>query len=327
MDLRIKMEPSKVLLGIVLFCLFIFYTSYASGEVIPDDLANNVKISDEVFFNQELQTGKQLSVTGIVTNQNDKPVTIWISLYSWTTNHNPWQLNSTETSKPIIIPSHVSFRYHISAIAVQPGAYRMHTQVIVENGKTILGQGETINVKGSEIHVTNLQENTISLKSQKNQSLVVLSTSMISGLDYNNSNNQISFKVSGDKGPARPETIIPVGKILHGPYFITLIDSIPMLNYQTISDAILNETFLKLTYNSASHYITIEGSKSIPEFSTINQCSDTEIFLNGTCKECPSGICEHVPEFGSLALVVISLSITVMLVISKKTRFLYFLGK
>lgn len=55
--------------------------------------------------------------------------------------------------------------------------------------------------------------------------------------------------------------------------------------------------------------------------SQIPKCPGTQVFQNGTCWECSPAGCYRVPEFDSLAGIVIIISIVGVITISRKFRF------
>lgn len=108
---------------------------------------------------------------------------------------------------------------------------------------------EKINVKGNDVD------------------LDLSSSSTISDFAVNEENKQISFKVSGDDG-TQGITVIPVSKVLQGPYTITL-DGQPITDFETLTDQTTGDVSIKIKYHHSTHNVIISGANVVPEFPTI----------------------------------------------------------
>jgi len=240
----------------------------AYGHGVPEALQGKlVRIDDETFSPQTVQTGQKITVSGVIVNQVNQSLRTWISLLSQTTENNGLQIISTDPANVTeILPSGV-VHYTLTIKALKPGLYHVHTQLIIENGEMVLGPGQTIFVQGNAINDTSLNLDIFGVKSGgKQTAMKILSSSVISRFSYDENTKQISFSVSGDNGTGGT-TVIPVGIMLQSPYFIVTVDGKTMLDFQTTVDSSTGETFLKLTYSPTRHDITITGINALPEFS------------------------------------------------------------
>ena len=241
----------------------------AYGHGVPEALQGKLaRIDDETFSSQTVQTGQEITVSGVIVNQVNQSLMTWISLLSWTNENDGWQIISTDPANVTNIPPSGVVHYTLTIKPLKPGLYHEHTQLIIENGEMILGPGQTIFVKGNTLNETSLNLDVFGIKSGgKQTAMKILSSSTISGLSYDENTKQISFSVSGDNA-TEGTTVIPVGIILQSPYFIMTVDGETKLDYQTIVDPTTGETFLKLTYSPTQHDITISGVNALPEFSS-----------------------------------------------------------
>jgi methane/ammonia monooxygenase subunit B len=112
-----------------------------------------VRIQDEAFSAQTLNTGDQLTVTGTLQSLVNKPLRAWLSLFSESTNAgNRWEFLSRDPPGNIFdIPPQGTIPYSITAKALEPGVYHVHTQLNVEHIGPGLGPGQTIQVSGPYI--------------------------------------------------------------------------------------------------------------------------------------------------------------------------------
>lgn len=92
-------------------------------------------------------------------------------------------------------------------------------------------------------------------------------SSTVSALSFEKEQKMLSFMVSGKEG-TQGTTIIPIGKVLRGPY-IVMIDGVRTQNYQIMKD---DDNVgdpgasMKIWYGSSRHAITILGTNIVPEF-------------------------------------------------------------
>ena len=129
-------------------------TQTAQGHGVQAQLQSRfVRIQDEAFSTQTLNTGDQMTVTGTLQSLVNKPLRAWLSLFSESTNAgNRWEFVSRDPPGNIIdIPAQGTLPYSITAKALEPGIYHVHTQLNLEHIGPGLGPGQTIQVTGSPI--------------------------------------------------------------------------------------------------------------------------------------------------------------------------------
>ena len=112
-----------------------------------------VRIQDEAFSAQTLNTGQQLVVTGTLQSLVNKPLRAWLSLFSESTNAgNRWEFISRDPPGNIFdIPPQGTIPYSITAKALEPGVYHVHTQLNIEHVGPGLGPGQTVQISGNPI--------------------------------------------------------------------------------------------------------------------------------------------------------------------------------
>jgi len=112
-----------------------------------------VRIQDEAFSAQTLNAGQQLVVTGTLQSLVNKPLRAWLSLFSESTNAgNRWEFISRDPPGNIFdIPPQGTIPYSITAKALEPAVYHVHTQLNIEHVGPGLGPGQTIQVTGPAI--------------------------------------------------------------------------------------------------------------------------------------------------------------------------------
>lgn len=126
----------------------------AEGHGVQAQLQSRfVRIQDEAFSAQTLNTGDQLVVTGNLQSLVNKPLRAWMSLFSESTNAgNRWEFIARDPPGNIFdIPPQGTIPYSITAKALEPGVYHVHTQLNVESVGPGLGPGQTIQVSGPAI--------------------------------------------------------------------------------------------------------------------------------------------------------------------------------
>ncbi len=126
----------------------------AEGHGVQAQLQSRfVRIQDEAFSAQTLNTGDQLVVTGNLQSLVNKPLRAWLSLFSESTNAgNRWEFIARDPPGNIFdIPPQGTIPYSITAKALEPGVYHVHTQLNVEHVGPGLGPGQTIQVSGPAI--------------------------------------------------------------------------------------------------------------------------------------------------------------------------------
>jgi len=112
-----------------------------------------VRIQDEAFSAQTLNAGQQLVVTGTLQSLVNKPLRAWLSLFSESTNAgNRWEFISRDPPGNIFdIPPQGTVPYSITARALEPGVYHVHTQLNIEHVGPGLGPGQTVQISGNPI--------------------------------------------------------------------------------------------------------------------------------------------------------------------------------
>jgi methane/ammonia monooxygenase subunit B len=112
-----------------------------------------VRIQDEAFSAQTLNAGQQLVVTGTLQSLVNKPLRAWLSLFSESTNAgNRWEFISRDPPGNIFdIPPQGTVPYSITARALEPGVYHVHTQLNIEHVGPGLGPGQTVQISGQPL--------------------------------------------------------------------------------------------------------------------------------------------------------------------------------
>jgi len=112
-----------------------------------------VRIQDETFSAQSLNTGDSITVSGTLQSLVNRPLRGWLSLFSESTNAgNRWEFISRDPPGNIMdIPAQGTVPYSITAKALEPGIYHVHTQLNLEHIGPGLGPGQTVQVTGSPI--------------------------------------------------------------------------------------------------------------------------------------------------------------------------------
>ena len=112
-----------------------------------------VRIEDETFNRQSLETGETLTLNGKLVSLVERDMRGWISIFSESTNAgNRWEILARDPPGNVIdIPGNSVIVYSISAKALEPGVYHVHTQLNVANVGPGLGPGQTVVVDGEYI--------------------------------------------------------------------------------------------------------------------------------------------------------------------------------
>jgi methane/ammonia monooxygenase subunit B len=129
-------------------------TQTAQGHGVQAQLQSRfVRIQDEAFSAQTLNTGDQITVTGTLQSLVNKPLRAWLSLFSESTNAgNRWEFIARDPPGNIFdIPPQGTVPYSITAKALEPGIYHVHTQLNIEHIGPGLGPGQTVQVTGPAI--------------------------------------------------------------------------------------------------------------------------------------------------------------------------------
>ena len=121
-----------------------------------------IRIEDETFNRQSLQTGEQICLSGQLVSLVERNLRGWISIFSESTNAgNRWEIQTRDPPGNVIdIDGNSVVPYQICAMALEPGVYHVHTQLNVANVGPGLGPGQTVVVDGEfiikEIPYTNI---------------------------------------------------------------------------------------------------------------------------------------------------------------------------
>jgi len=127
----------------------------AQGHGVQAQLQSRfVKIADESFSAQTVHTGDTITVKGTLQSLVNRPLRAWLSLFSESTNAgNRWEFISRDPPGNIFdIPPQASIPYSITAKALEPGIYHVHTQLNIEHIGPGLGPGQTVQVTGQPIY-------------------------------------------------------------------------------------------------------------------------------------------------------------------------------
>src|SRR6476469_10972763 len=126
----------------------------AQGHGVQAQLQSRLaRINSEAFSAQSVHTGDTIVVTGELQSLVNRPLRGWLSLFSESTNAgNRWEFISRDPPGNIMdIPAQGTVPYSITAKALEPGIYHVHTQLNLEHIGPGLGPGQTVQVTGSPI--------------------------------------------------------------------------------------------------------------------------------------------------------------------------------
>jgi methane/ammonia monooxygenase subunit B len=132
----------------------IAYLPVADAHGVQAQLQSRfVRIDNEQFSDNTLNTGETLTVTGELESLVNRPLRAWLSLFSESSNAgNRWEFLSRDPPGNIFdIPPSETVPYSITVKALEPGTYHVHTQLNVEHVGPGLGRGQTVNVSGDAI--------------------------------------------------------------------------------------------------------------------------------------------------------------------------------
>jgi methane/ammonia monooxygenase subunit B len=109
-----------------------------------------VRIDNEQFSDNTLNTGDQLTVTGQLVSLVNRPLRAWLSLFSDSANAgNRWEFLARDPPGNIFdIAPGATIPYSITVRALEPGTYHVHTQLNIEHIGPGLGRGQTVVVSG-----------------------------------------------------------------------------------------------------------------------------------------------------------------------------------
>ena len=139
---------------VMVLAVITFAFESASAHGVQAQLQSRfVRIEDEAFSDNTLNTGDQLTVTGTLHSLVNRDLRAWLSLFSESSNAgNRWEFLSRDPPGNIFdIPAGETIPYSITVKALEPGTYHVHTQLNVEHVGPGLGRGQTVNVQGTPI--------------------------------------------------------------------------------------------------------------------------------------------------------------------------------
>ena len=112
-----------------------------------------IQIQNEAITRQSLSTGETLVLSGTLVSLVERDQRGWISLFSESTNSgNRWEIMARDPPGVVFeIPGNSITNYAITAKALEPGVYHVHTQLNVANVGPGLGPGTTVVVDGEAI--------------------------------------------------------------------------------------------------------------------------------------------------------------------------------
>jgi len=112
-----------------------------------------IRIEDETWNRQSMQTGETLTVQGTLVSLIERDMRGWLSIFSESTNAgNRWEILARDPPGNVFdIKGNEVVTYSISAKALEPGVYHVNTQLNVQNVGPGLGPGQTVVVEGEFI--------------------------------------------------------------------------------------------------------------------------------------------------------------------------------
>jgi methane/ammonia monooxygenase subunit B len=143
------------LAAVMLLSAAFAFLPVAEGHGVQAQLQSRfVKISDESFSAQTVHTGDTITVKGTLQSLVNRPLRAWLSLFSESTNAgNRWEFIARDPPGNIFdIPPQGTIPYSITAKALEPGIYHVHTQLNIEHIGPGLGPGQTVQVTGEPIY-------------------------------------------------------------------------------------------------------------------------------------------------------------------------------
>jgi hypothetical protein len=150
--------------------------------------------------------------------------------------------------------------------ALEPGVreYKLYASGVglVQDGPLLLVEYELPEVE--EQVVVELKPIVQSLVlAGENIQVQLMSNSTISEFRLEEVNKRVNFRVDGETG-TRGTTEIPIGKILEGPYTVT-IDGQPTSDFEVISPG-SEDAIIAVSYTHSVHDVAITGTNVVPEF-------------------------------------------------------------
>lgn len=112
-----------------------------------------VRIDDETWSKQSVQTGETFSVSGKFVSLVNRDLRGWYTQYGDSPNAgNRFEVISRNPPGNVIdIPANAVIPYKLTIRALEPGVYHMHTQLNIASIGPGLGPGQTVVVTGEPI--------------------------------------------------------------------------------------------------------------------------------------------------------------------------------
>ncbi len=153
------MKTSKAVVMVSLAAIVVLSTGTviiqsAWGHGVQAQLQSRfVRIADETFSAQAVNTGDEIIVTGKLTSLVNRDLRAWLSIFSESTNAgNRWEFVAREPPGNVFdIPAGQTVPYKITVKALEHGVYHVHTQLNVASVGPGLGPGQTVVVTGANI--------------------------------------------------------------------------------------------------------------------------------------------------------------------------------
>ena len=114
---------------------------------------NAIIIENETFDREFMQTGETLTVQGTLVNIADRDIRGWASIFSESAStNNRWEMLARDPPDTVFeVPKNSVVEYSLSAKALEPGTYHIHTAFGIDQVGPVFGQGQTIVVQGDPI--------------------------------------------------------------------------------------------------------------------------------------------------------------------------------
>ena len=111
---------------------------------------NTIMIENETFDIKFMQTGETFTVQGILVNIADRDIRGWASIFSESTGtNNRWEILARDPPDTVFeVPRNSVVEYSLSAKALEPGTYHIHTAFGIDQVGSVFGPGQTIVVQG-----------------------------------------------------------------------------------------------------------------------------------------------------------------------------------
>ena len=143
------------LLGIVSFSWIDSAIPIADAHDVQLQLAtgNAIIIENETFDRESMQTGETLTIQGILVNIADRDIRGWISIFSESAStNNRWEMLARDPPDTVFeVPKNSAVEYSLSAKALEPDTYHIHTAFGIDKVGPVFGPGQTIVVQGDPI--------------------------------------------------------------------------------------------------------------------------------------------------------------------------------